>query len=156
MQKKRKKICVFAKKCVLLRTVLPLTHEKMTLFTDSIFLTNEKSGFQFCRETRTTNIATMTVLLCTAGHIDVWYREKMIRISKDELFVRIPDPRYELGPYEFSPDFEFLQLTIDSAIFEELMVDHIRVEPRWWQKHEYLKVHPIFPLNPKSIEFCED
>lgn len=126
----------------------------MILFTDSVFLTNEKEGFRQCRETRTTSTATMTVLLCKAGHIDVFYHGQMLRIQKDDLFVRIPDFNYELGPYQFSPDFEFLQLTLNSEIFENLMFEHMRVEPRWWQKQEYLRNHPIFPMDERGKEFC--
>ena len=47
----------------------------MTLFTDSIFLTNEIEGFKQCRETRSEQT---TVLLCTAGFIDVFYRQTVL------------------------------------------------------------------------------
>lgn len=135
--------------------LIDLNVTPMTLFTDSVFLTDEKEGFRQCRETRTTSTATMSIILCKAGHIDVFYHGQMVRVSKDELFVRIPDFAHELGPYEFSEDFEFLQLTINSELFEDLMFDHMRIEPRWWLKQEYVKEHPIFPMAPKSIEFCE-
>jgi len=125
----------------------------MTLFTDALFLTDDKDGFRICRETRTTNTATMTVLLCEAGYIDVYYHGEMIRIKKNDLFVRIPDFNHELGPYEMSPDFAFKQVTVDAAIYERLMHDHMRVEPRWWAKQEYVKANPIFPINAISIDF---
>lgn len=125
----------------------------MTLFTDSIFLTNEVEGFRECREKRSTAVNTMTVLLCTAGHIDVYYHDEMIRIHKDDLFVRIPDFNYQLGPYEMSPDFEFMQVTVDASLYDHIMFDHMRIEPNWWSKQEYVKQHPIFPINEKSIEF---
>ena len=127
----------------------------MTLFTDFVFLTNEMEGFRYCRETRTTSSSTMTVLLCKAGHIDVYYRGKMIRISKDELFIRIPDFNHELGPYQASPDFEFEQVTISASIFSQIMFEHMRIEPRWWQKQEYLKQHPIFQTNERVQAICE-
>ena len=57
----------------------------MTLFTDSIFLTNDTEGFRVCREQRTSNTATMSVILCRAGYIDVYYHGRMIRIGKDDL-----------------------------------------------------------------------
>ena len=41
----------------------------MTLSTDFIFLTNEVAGFKLGRETR--SAGSTTVLLCTAGYIDV-------------------------------------------------------------------------------------
>ena len=124
----------------------------MTLFTDSIFLTNEVDGFRVCRETR--SATGTTIILCKAGYIDVYYRGEMLRIGKDDMFIRVPDAT-ELGPYEISDDYAFIQVTIPSTLFEELMFDHMRVEPRWWQKLEYLKEHPIYHLTPKSIEFCE-
>ena len=125
----------------------------MTLFTDSVFITDELEGFRKCREERSTSEKTMTVLLCTNGYIDVYYHEQMIRINKNDLFVRIPDPKHQMGPYEFSPDFEFKQVTIDAFIFQQTMYDHMRIEPRWWAKQEYVKEHPIFPLNEISREF---
>ena len=125
----------------------------MILFTDSIFLTDEIEGFRQCRENRSTASNTMTVLLCTAGYIDVYYHDAMIRIHENDLFVRIPDHNYKLGPYEMSPDFAFKQVTVDAEIFSQIMYDHMRVEPNWWSKQEYVKENPIFPINKKSIEF---
>ncbi len=122
----------------------------MTLFTDFIFLTNEVEGFKQCRETRSET--STTAILCTAGHIDVYYHGEMLRINQNDLFVRVPNAT-ELGPYEISPDFQFVMIAIPNTIFEGLMLDHMRVEPRWWQKLEYLKSHPIFPLNEVSREF---
>ena len=132
-----------------------LTHSillTMTLFTDFIFLTNEVEGFKICRETRSET--STTVLLCKAGHIDVYYRGEMLRIGANDIFIRVPNAT-ELGPYEISSDFQFMQISIPIHLFEGLMFDHMRVEPRWWQKLEYLKVNPIFHLNNVSIEFCE-
>ena len=119
----------------------------MILFTDSIFLTDEIEGFRQCRENRSTASNTMTVLLCTAGYIDVYYHDAMIRIHENDLFVRIPDHNYNLGPYEMSPDFAFKQVTVDAEIFSQIMYDHMRVEPNWWSKQEYVKENPIFPIN---------
>lgn len=124
----------------------------MTLSTEFVFLTNEIEGFKLCRETRAEFMT--TALLCLAGHIDVYYQGKMIRIGKDDIFLRVPRAT-ELGPYEMSKDFRFMQISIPTTLFEELMFDHMRVEPNWWQKLEYLKAHPIFHLNKTSIEFCE-
>lgn len=108
-----------------------------------------------CRETRSSNTTTMTVLYCRNGYIDVYFHEQMIRINKGELFIRIPDFNYKMGPYEMSPDFEFSQVTISAAIYEQIMYDHMRVEPNWWAKQEYVKEHPTFPLSEKSVEFFD-
>ena len=127
----------------------------MTLFTDSLFLTTDKEGFRLCRETRTTSSATMTVILCKGGFIDVYYHGEMIRIKKGDLFVRIPDFTQPLGPYAMSPDFEFMQITVDATVFEQIMFDHIRVEPNWYSKQEYVKANPIFTINEVSTDFFE-
>ena len=124
----------------------------MTLYTDSIFLTNETEGFKQCRDTRW-EIST-TVLLCTAGFIDVFYRGEMLRIGKDDIFIRVPNAT-KLGPFEMSPDFRFMQISIPITLFESLMYGNMRVEPNWWAKQEYLKLHPVFHLSAKSIEVCE-
>ena len=131
------------------------SYNTMTLFTDFVFLTNEMEGFRYCRETRTTSSSTMTVLLCKAGHIDVYYRGEMIRIGKNDLFIRIPDFNHELGPYEAAPDFQFSQVTISAEIFSQIMFEHMRVEPQWWQKQEYLKQHPIFHTNERVRDICD-
>ena len=128
----------------------------MTLFTDSLYLTNDVEGFRECREKRTISSAsTMTVLFCKAGHIDVFYHGEMIRIKKNDLWVRLPDFSHDLGPYEMSPDFEFMQVTVDAAIYNQIMFEHMRVEPNWYAKQEYVKENPIFPLNEVSIDFFE-
>ncbi len=123
----------------------------MTLYTDFIFLTDEIEGFKMCRDTRFDS--SVTVLLCLNGHIDVWYRGEMIRIAKDDIFIRVPRAT-EKGPFNHSDDFEFKQITIPIQLFESLMFDLIRVEPLWWQKLEYLKENPIFHLQQKSIDVC--
>lgn len=125
----------------------------MTLSTDYIFLTDEKDGFRVCRETRTTSANTMTVLLCETGYIDVYYHGHMLRISAGELFVRIPDFSQELGPYKMSSNFAFKQVTISAAIFEQIMFDHMRIEPYWYAKQEYLKENPTFELSNVSKQF---
>ena len=125
----------------------------MTLYTDSIFLTNEIEGFRYCREKRTTAINTMTVLYCEEGYIDVWYHNKMLRISAGEFFIRIPDFSYELGPYEMSPDFKFYQVTVDARVYEKVMYEHMRIEPNWYAKQEYVREHPVFRFSKESVEF---
>ena len=127
----------------------------MTLSTDYIFLTDELEGFKICREQRATASNTMTVLLCKKGHIDVYYHGEMIRISAGDLFVRLPDFKYELGPYKFSDDFVFRQVTINAEIFSQIMFDHMRVEPNWWQKQEFVKSNPIFHINKISEDFFD-
>ena len=124
----------------------------MILSTDSVFLTDEIEGFRFARDTRSET--STTALLCLNGHIDVYYRGEMIRIAKNDIFIRIPMAT-ELGSYEISDDFRFMMLQIPNELFEELMYEHMRVEPRWWQKQQYLKKNPIFHLADTSIEFCE-
>ena len=125
----------------------------MILFTDSIFVTNEVEGFKQCRETRTTSSATMTVLYCRQGYIDVYYHGAMLRINAGDLFVRVPDFCHELGPYVMSPDFAFNQVTIDAKIYERVMFDHMRIEPNWYAKQEYVKANPIFHISEASREY---
>ncbi len=127
----------------------------MTLSTDLIFLTDEKEGFRECREKRTTSAKTMTVMLCTAGYIDVHFHGTMLRIKANDLFVRIPDFSQPLGPYEMSEDFEFKQVTIDARIYDQIMYEHMRMEPNWWSKQDYIKQNPIFPMNNPSKDFFD-
>lgn len=123
----------------------------MILHNEFIFLTDEIAGFRQCRETRSE--ASSTMVLCTKGYIDVFFHEDMLRINAGDLLIRIPRAT-ELGPYEFSEDFEFVELAIPNEIFEELMFEQMRVEPRWWQKQEFLKANPLFHLSEDSQEFC--
>ena len=124
----------------------------MILHNEYLFLTDEVAGFRQFRETLSETSTTM--VYCKKGHIDVFFHGKMLRVNQDELLIRIPRAT-ELGPYEFSEDFEFLELAIPNKLFEELMYELMRVEPLWWQKQEYLKAHPLFKLNEVSKEFCE-
>ena len=124
----------------------------MILHNEYLFLTDEVAGFRQFRETLSETSTTM--VLCKKGYVDVFFHGKMLRVNQDELLIRIPCAT-ELGPYEFSEDFEFLELAIPNRIFEELMYELMRVEPMWWQKQEYLKAHPLFQLNEVSMEFCE-
>ena len=124
----------------------------MILHNEYLFLTDEVAGFRQFRETLSETSTTM--VLCKKGYVDVFFHGAMLRVHQNELLIRIPRAT-ELGPYEFSEDFEFLELAIPNRIFEELMYELMRVEPMWWQKQEYLKAHPLFQLNEESMEFCE-
>ena len=124
----------------------------MTFSTDTIFLTDEIEGFKFCRETR--SATSMTIIICEAGSIDVVLNGQTVHIGKDDIFIRIPSFGQDLGPYQFSQDYRFRQLTVSASIFEEIMFSYMRTEPRWWQKQEYLRTHPVFHLDPLSREFC--
>lgn len=124
----------------------------MILHNEYLFLTDEVAGFRQFRETLSETSTTM--VLCKKGYVDVFFHGAMLRVHQNELLIRIPRAT-ELGPYEFSEDFEFLELAIPNKIFEELMYELMRVEPMWWQKQEYLKAHPLFQLNEVSMEFCE-
>jgi YesN/AraC family two-component response regulator len=123
----------------------------MTLFTDYVFLTTDMDGFRECRRTRSE--AGMTILLCKRGHIDLFYHGEMVRVAENDMFVRIPAYDFKIGPYEASEDYQFMQVTMDAAIFEQIMFDHMRVEPNWYSKQEYVKAHPVFHLNEASIDF---
>lgn len=125
----------------------------MTLSTDLLFITDEVEGFRFCRETRSSSSTTMTILLCRAGYIDVEYRGKTLHIGKDDLFIRIPDYTHQLGSYHMSPDFAFSQVTFDASIYEQIMFEHLRIEPDWYTKQEYVKNNPIFHISAISMEF---
>lgn len=124
----------------------------MTFSTEFVFLTDEIDGFKLCRETRAESMT--TALLCLDGYIEVYYRGEMIRIGKKDIFVRVPNAT-ELGPYHFSENFRFMQISIPATLFESLMYDHMRIEPNWWQKLEYVKANPIFHLSDVSIDFCK-
>lgn len=124
----------------------------MILHDEYLFLTNEIEGFRQCRNT--ISVSSTTVLLCKKGYIDVFFRGEMIRVGKDDLLIRIPRAT-DLGPYDYSEDFEFIELAIPNKIFEELMYEMMRVEPLWWQKQEFLKANPLFHLTDYTKETCE-
>ena len=123
----------------------------MTFSTDSLFLTNEFASFKEYRETRADLFT--TILVCTAGYIDLYYRGEMLRVGRNHIFIRVPHAT-ELGPYKASEDYQFMQLSVPVSLFESLMFGNMRVEPNWWAKQEFLKTHPIFQLNEVSMEFC--
>ncbi|MCR5049830.1 MAG: helix-turn-helix domain-containing protein [Paludibacteraceae bacterium] len=123
----------------------------MTFSTDALFLTDEIAGLRECRETRAAS--SMTFLLCESGSINVVLNRQTIHIGPNDLYVRIPTYGQELGPYDYSNDFRFKQVTVSSAIYDEMMFAHMRVEPRWWQKQEYMKNHPVFHLSEQDIEY---
>lgn len=123
----------------------------MTLSTDFIFLTTDIEGFKQCRDERFDT--STTVLLCTQGYIEVSFKGQMLRIGKNDIFIRVPNAT-EKGPFTHSEDFQFKQISIPIKLFEEIMYAQMRTEPQWWAKREYLKDHPIFHLSDKSVDFC--
>ncbi|MBO4689371.1 MAG: hypothetical protein J5621_00700 [Paludibacteraceae bacterium] len=125
----------------------------MTFSTDALFLTDEIAGLRECRETR--SATSMTFLLCEAGSINIVLNRQTIHIGPNDLFVRVPAFGQELGPYDYSSDFRFKQITVSAAIYEEMMFAHMRVEPHWWQKQEYMRQNPVFHLSEQEIQYCE-
>lgn len=125
----------------------------MTLSNQFVFITTDLDGFRLCRDTRTQE--GMTVILCTAGFIEVFFRGKMVHIGKDDLFVRIPTYDFKVGPYNVSDDYQFMQITMDAKIFEQIMYEHMRLEPNWYVKQEYVREHPVFHLSEESQKFVK-
>ena len=125
----------------------------MTFSTDALFLTDEIAGLRECRETR--SATSMTFLLCEAGSINIVLNRQTIHIGPNDLFVRVPAFGQELGPYDYSSDFRFKQITVSAAIYEEMMFAHMRVESHWWQKQEYMRQNPVFHLSEQEIQYCE-
>ena len=125
----------------------------MTFSTDALFLTDEIAGLRECRETR--SATSMTFLLCEAGSINIVLNRQTIHIGPNDLFVRVPAFGQELGPYDYSSDFRFKRITVSAAIYEEMMFAHMRVEPHWWQKQEYMRQNPVFHLSEQEIQYCE-
>lgn len=125
----------------------------MTLSNQFVFLTTDLDGFRLCRETRTQT--GMTAILCTAGWIEVFVRGEMVRIEKDDLYVRIPTYDFKVGPYNVSDDYQFMQITMDAKIFEQIMYEHMRLEPNWYVKQEYVREHPVFHLSEESQKFVK-
>lgn len=123
----------------------------MTLSNQFVFLTTDIEGFRLCRNTRSQT--GMTAILCMGGWIEVDMYGKMVRIEKDDLFVRIPTHDFQVGPYNVSDDYEFMQITVDAKIFEQIMFDHMRMEPNWYVKQEYIRNHPVFRLSEPSKDF---
>ena len=127
----------------------------MTFSTDTLFLTDEIAGFRECRETLARQASSsLTLILCECGTLNVVLDGQTIHIGQNDLFVRIPAYGSELGSYDYSSDFRFKQLTVAANLFEEMMFAHMRVEPRWWQKQEYLRRNPVFHLTEQDRAFC--
>ena len=124
----------------------------MTLFNDSIFITDEVAGIRQCRETRSET--SMTAILCQAGYIDVELNGRTHHIGPDDLFIRIPAQGAVLGPYKHSDDYRFIQVSFDESFFEDMMFEHLRLEPQWWEKREYLRDNLVFHVGPGSIDLC--
>ena len=120
----------------------------MKYSTDTLFFTDELSGLQECRATRSDN--SMTVLVCKHGTLTVDLNHRKMEVKKGDLYVRIPSFRMDIGKVSYSHDFEFALLAIHESVFEELMFEHMRIEPRWWQKLQFLRENPVFPLSDWS------
>lgn len=124
----------------------------MTLFTDSIFLTNEIAGFEQCRNTR--SATSLSIICCLKGHFALELGGRMLQVGENDLFVRVPSQGFKPGPYEFSEDAEFIELSVQATIYDQLMLDNMRIEPRWWQKQQFLKENPVFHLRSNSRQLC--
>ena len=124
----------------------------MKYSTDTLFFTDELDGVLECRATRSAN--SITLLLCKNGSLDVELNRRRVHIGPRDLYMRIPSFRIELGNLSYTDDFEFYLLAIHESVFEELMFEHMRVEPRWWQKLQYLRESPVFALSDWSYSIC--
>ena len=124
----------------------------MILSTPSILLSNDLQGIREYAGTRTKN--TMTVLFCIAGSIDVEVNHRNIHIGENDLYVRLPSLDVEFGVYDHSLDFRFYQLTMHESLFEQLMAQHFSIEPKWWEKQDFIKQNPVIHLSKEGVRLC--
>ena len=121
----------------------------MMYSTPNLLLSNDMSGIREYVAKRTSH--TMTAVFCEAGSADVEVNHQIIHIGANELYVRLPAFDTEFGGYKASPDFRFIQLTVDQSIFDQVMLDHFHIEPHWWEKQQYLKANPVLHLTEAGI-----
>lgn len=122
----------------------------MILSSPTILLSDEMDGIREYCKTRASG--TMTVLFCVAGSIDVEINNKIYHVGHKDMYVRLPAFETVFGKYEASPDFRFCQITFSESVFDQLMLEQMRIEPRWWDKQQYIKINPIIHLSDAGVE----
>lgn len=123
----------------------------MTLETEYVFLTDSTEDLS--KRTHYQLGDSMSLMLCRAGSMDIIVNGKKMTVLPQHLFVVLPNTY--IGEYTVSYDFRFTLLRIKAELFQQILFDNFRIEPRWWEKQRFLKLCPVLHLEPIHIELLD-
>lgn len=116
----------------------------MTLSEENVFLTT--SSEELPKRTHYQLGDSMTLMLCHTGSMDIICNGKKMTVRPKDLFVVLPNTY--IGEFTTSWDFRFTLLRVKAVLFQQILLDNFRIEPRWWEKQRFLKMCPCIHLEP--------
>lgn len=116
----------------------------MTLSSDSVFLTNAAESLP--KHTHYQLGDSMSLMYCHTGSMDIICNGKHIKVLPQHIFVVLPNTY--ISEFSISPDFTFTLLRVKAELFQQILFDNFRIEPRWWEKQRFLKMCPSIYLEP--------
>lgn len=120
----------------------------MTLSDENVFLTT--SSAELPKRTHYQLGDSMTLMLCHAGSMNIICNGKKMTVSPQHLFVVLPNTY--IGEFSTTWDFQFTLLRVKAVLFQQILLDNFRIEPRWWEKQRFLKMCPCIQLQPMHEE----
>lgn len=123
----------------------------MTLEAKDVFLTNSIENLPKRAHYQLGD--SMSLMYCRAGSMDVVCNGKKITVLPQHLFVVLPNTY--IGEFSVSYDFKFTLLRIKADLFQQILFDNFRIEPRWWEKQRFLKMCPVVHLESIHVELLD-
>lgn len=103
---------------------------------------------------RTIAEGTVTVLMCQAGHLHLETTSNgEYDVSQHDVLLCMPD--FLKGDYTHSDDFRCLVFCVPQDTLNDVVYSCLRVETNWYNKLQYIKLHPIIRLTERQIKLCK-
>lgn len=116
----------------------------MALVSQNIFLTTQQEDLPKRKNYRLED--SVTLLYCLEGSMDAIVNEKKVTVLPQHVFVVLPNTF--MGEITVSYDFKFIMLRVKAKLFQEILLDNFRIEPRWWEKQSIMETCPSVHLEP--------
>lgn len=89
------------------------------------------------------------IILCNSGRMQVELNQMHYELNVNDLLLCTPD--FLVGNYMHTPDFSCDMIAIRPHSLDEAIYLCIREDNRWWEKAQYLSMHPILHLTERQM-----
>ena len=110
--------------------------------TDNVFLTNLIEDLPSKQNYRLGD--TTSLIYCRAGSIQIELDQRSVKLEANDMMIFMP--RTLIRSLQASSDLQFYMLRVKSQIFDDIFMECFRLEPRWWEKQNYVHTNPVMHL----------
>lgn len=119
--------------------------------TDNVFLTNLIEDLPVKDNYRLGD--TTSLIYCKHGSLTIELEQRTVKLEASDMMICMP--RTLIRSLRASADLKFYMLRVKSQIFDDIFLECFRMEPRWWEKQNYVHSNPVMHLGKYQQQLVE-